>query len=245
AGGTDTRGPPRSRRGRARRSSRRAARSSRSAPASRAARPTSPRSARASRALEPDRLRALPERLDAELAQPLAALRDGQEVVAGELAGLRREAAVAVREQELGLRDAARVPEQLAGRRIARGVLERHAEVEVAERDPARLAGPADVDHALLVRQQALERLAGARRALVLEPAREREGAARDPDLTHGRAPRSRRARSITSSAMATSSSSTFSAGLWEMPPSQRRNSIATGQMRASAAASCPAPLAR
>src|SRR5262249_23084824 len=151
-----------------------------------------------------------------------------------------------VREQQLRLRDAAGVPEQLAGRRVAGGVLERHAEVELAERDPARLAGPADVDDPLLVRQQPLERLARARRAVALQPAGEGEVAARDPHaIVHGRAPRSVSARSITSSAIATSSWSTFSAGLCEMPPSQRRNSIATGQIRARAAASCPAPLAR
>src|SRR4029078_8986426 len=103
--------------------------------------------------------------------------------------------------------------------------------VEVAERAPARLAGPADVDDELVVRQQLLERLAGARRPVALEAAAEGEVAAGDPDeLTQGRAPRSRRAASITSRAMATSRSSTFSAGLCEMPPSQRRNSIATGQ---------------
>src|SRR5689334_10971319 len=52
--------------------------------------------------LEADRLRALPEHLLAELRQLLAPLDDGQEVVAGELPRLAREARLAVREEDLG-----------------------------------------------------------------------------------------------------------------------------------------------
>ena len=57
---------------------------------------------------ERDRLRAFPERQPAELGKLLEALDDRGEVVARERAGLRAERAVAVREQQLGLADAAR-----------------------------------------------------------------------------------------------------------------------------------------
>src|SRR5262245_7693501 len=48
----------------------------------------------------------------------------------------------------------------------------------------------------------------------------------------------------ITAIATRTSASLADSAGLWLMPPLQRTNNIATGQMADIAAASCPAPLA-
>ena len=52
----------------------------------------------------------------------------------------------AVREEQLRLADAARVEQQLARGRVARRVLRPDAELEVAERDPVRLAAPAAVD---------------------------------------------------------------------------------------------------
>src|SRR5262249_59841630 len=102
---------------------------------------------------ERDRLRALPERQAAELGEMLAALDHGREVVTRERSGLRAERAVAVGEQELGLRDAAGVEEQLAGRRVARRVLRADAELAVAPRDPVRLAAPAAVDDPVVERQ--------------------------------------------------------------------------------------------
>src|SRR5690349_20754589 len=73
--------------------------------------------------LEGDLLRAVPERETSELEQVLAALDDRREVVAGVRARLRAEGAVAVREEELGLGDAAGEEEQLARRGVAGCVL--------------------------------------------------------------------------------------------------------------------------
>ena len=70
-------------------------------------------------------------------------------------AGLRREAHVAVREEDLGLRDSARVEHDLAGVRVAGRVLGAEPEVEIAERDPARLSAPADMDDPRLERKTA------------------------------------------------------------------------------------------
>src|SRR3954467_5586586 len=123
---------------------------------------------------EHDVLRTLPQRLLAERAQVLVALDDREEVVAGELADDAREEAPAVREQDLGLAEAAGVEQDLAGRGVARVVLEADADVELAERDPCRLAAPAHVDDLLLEREQLRERDARLRRALVLEARPER-----------------------------------------------------------------------
>ena len=59
-------------------------------------------------------------------------------MVAGELSDLAGEADAAIGEQDLGLADAAGVEEDLARRRIARGILIAEAEVEIAELDPAQ-----------------------------------------------------------------------------------------------------------
>ena len=118
---------------------------------------------------EDDLLRALPEHAPAELAQLLVALDDRGEVVARERARLARERDVAVREQQLGLADAAGEDDQLARARVARRVLGAEPEVEVAPRDPAALAAPADVDDPRLERQQRAERRDRLRRGLLLE----------------------------------------------------------------------------
>src|SRR6187200_852920 len=115
----------------------------------------------------------LPEERLAQIAQVLVSLDDRREVVARELARLRGEVDVAVCEQDLGLRDAARVEHDLAGVRVARGVLGPEPEVEVAERDPAGLARPADVDDFRLERQKAPEGCDGRRRVGLLEASRE------------------------------------------------------------------------
>src|SRR5206468_12152204 len=73
--------------------------------------------------VEADRLRALPEAAAAELREALETLDDGGEVVPGESAGLAREGAVAVREEELGLAYAARVEQELAGGGVCGRVL--------------------------------------------------------------------------------------------------------------------------
>jgi hypothetical protein len=64
--------------------------------------------------VEADRLGALPEHLLAQLRELLLPFDDRQKVVARELARLAREAGLAVREEDLGLADAA-ASEGLAG----------------------------------------------------------------------------------------------------------------------------------
>src|SRR4051812_34794076 len=136
--------------------------------------------------VEHDVLGTLPQRLLAEGAQVLGALDDGEEVVAGELADDAREQAAAVREEDLGLAEAAGVEQDLAGRRVARVVLEPDPDVELPERDPGRLAAPAHVDDLLRERQELRERGARLRRALLLEARRERVGPGGDRQHGHG-----------------------------------------------------------
>src|SRR5207302_914413 len=81
-------------------------------------------------------LGAVPQRELAEPRQLLRAFDDRREVVRPQLTGLRREVAVAVRHQQLGLALPARVEGELAGVRVRRRVLRADAEVAVAPRDP-------------------------------------------------------------------------------------------------------------
>ena len=87
---------------------------------------------------------------------------------------------MAVREEQLGLADAARVEQQLAGRRVARRVLGADAELAVAPRDPVRLAAPAAVDDPVVERQDRAERRDGARRVRLLEAGAEGEAGGDD-----------------------------------------------------------------
>src|SRR5262249_8714165 len=90
-------------------------------------------------------------------------------------ARLRAERAVAVREEELSLTDAARVEQELTGGGVASGVLGADAELAVAPRDPVRLAAPPAVDDPVLERQDRLERGARGRSARLLETRTEDE----------------------------------------------------------------------
>jgi hypothetical protein len=108
-------------------------------------------------------------------------------MVAGELSDLAGEADAAIGEQDLGLADAAGVEEELARRRIARGILIAEAEVEIAEPDPARLAAPSHMDQVLLVRQLAREFVAGARGPRRVQARREAERAGGDANICHDR----------------------------------------------------------
>src|SRR5215212_1504745 len=129
--------------------------------------------------LKEDRLRALPQRHFAKRSQLLQSFDNGQKMVAGELADLAREPGGAIGEQDLGLADPAGMQQYLARRRIARRILVADPEIERAERDPARLAAPAHMDNALMVRQHRLEPLAGSRRGGPLKPGHKRETARR------------------------------------------------------------------
>ncbi len=101
--------------------------------------------------LEPNILRALPQRQLPHLAQLLAAALDGEKVVAGELAELAGELACAVREEDLGLAVATRIKEDLAGGRVARRVLEADAELILTQRYPTRLPAPSRMNELLLI----------------------------------------------------------------------------------------------
>src|SRR5215213_1398110 len=135
--------------------------------------------------VEDDIQRALPQHGPAELPQLLAALGDRQEVVACELAHLAREQGAAVGEEDLRLAVAAGVEQDLAGRGVARVVLEAQPGAHVAERDPGRLPAPAYVDDLLAEREQPLERLAGPRGVLALPAGREGEGPRGDRQIAH------------------------------------------------------------
>src|SRR5436305_13263198 len=102
---------------------------------------------------ERDRLRAFPERLLAERRQLLEPLDERGEMVRRELARLAREVAVAVREEELGLADTARIERELTRMRVARRVLGPDPEIAIAPRDPVRLAAPAAMDDPVFERQ--------------------------------------------------------------------------------------------
>src|SRR5215211_3242586 len=86
--------------------------------------------------LEDHVLGALPQHRPAQIAELLCALGDRQEMVPGQLSDDAGEAGSAVREQDLGLAEPARVEQDLAGRRVARVVLEPEPGLEVPERYP-------------------------------------------------------------------------------------------------------------
>ena len=144
------------------------------------------------------------------VAEVLVALDDRREVVPRELARLRREVDVAVREQDLRLRDAAGVEDDLARMRVAGRVLGAEPEVEVAERDPACLARPADVDDPRLERQEPPERGDRLRRVRLLEARGELEPACGDPE--HRRDPTSPAAPETYAATAAISSGESFPA---------------------------------
>src|SRR6266545_7128865 len=140
-----------------------------------------PRGGRASRHLaERDRLCPFPQRAAAEVLEALLALDERCEVVRPQLARLRRERAVAVREEQLRLALASRIERELARVRIGRRILGADPELSVAPGDPVRLAAPAAVDDPVVERQDAAEGGHRLRRELLLEARDETEVAAGD-----------------------------------------------------------------
>src|SRR4029077_18328010 len=111
-------------------------------------------------------------------------LDDAREDVPGELAGLAREARVAVREEDLDLAHPARVEEPLPRRGIARRVLGPEvAEVVVAHRDPRRLPRPARLNQLAVVGEHRLHERDRAWGAVLLPARGELESG--DRDLQH------------------------------------------------------------
>ena len=100
--------------------------------------------------LEADRLGAVPDHPPAELRQLLDSLHQRREVVARELAGDAREARAPVREEDLGLADAAGIEQKLARSGVAGGILGPDARVELPQRNPGRLTAPAGLEQMCL-----------------------------------------------------------------------------------------------
>ena len=84
----------------------------------------------------------------------LGARDDGQEMIAGQQTRLAAELRAPVGNQDFRFAHAARIQKNLAGQRISRRVLRRHADRQVAERHPRGFAAPAHVQEVLLERQQ-------------------------------------------------------------------------------------------
>src|SRR5688572_14655154 len=103
--------------------------------------------------LEQDILRAVPQRALAERPELFGAFRDCQKMVAGKLSSLAAEIDRAVGEQDFRLADAAGVEDDLAGRRIAFGILITETDIEIAQGNPAGLAAPTHVNDSLSIRQ--------------------------------------------------------------------------------------------
>ena len=106
-------------------------------------------------------------------------------MVAGKLSDLARESHPAIGEQDLGLADAAGIEDEFARCGEACVVLVAEAEIEIAERDPAALAAPADMDDALLVGEERLELGAGLRRVRLLHDRFELERPGLDMQRCH------------------------------------------------------------
>src|ERR687885_127900 len=104
----------------------------------------------------------------------LTALDDRQEVIAGQLAGKH---GGTVGKENFRLAVAARIQQDLAGSWVAGVVLESHAHLAVAQRNPGCLPAPACLNDLVAEGQQRLEGGARPWRALFLEPRRELERA--------------------------------------------------------------------
>src|SRR6266851_4547393 len=106
-------------------------------------------------------------------------------MVARQLAHLAAEDRRTVGEQDLGFADAARIQQQVSGRRVARVILVAEVQVEVAERDPGGLSAPARLDETGLEWQHRREPRTRPGRPLDLEPGIEFKAADSDPYSFH------------------------------------------------------------
>src|SRR6185437_7106192 len=143
------------------------------------------RRARLSGEFEPDVLLTTEKRLAPEGVDIFEALGEGQEVVARKRSRLRREAHIAVGQQELRLADAARIEDDLARRRVAGVVFKRDAKIELAERDPDAFAAPANVNDLADERHVLEEGRHSLRRCCVLKMAKERIWPGNDSHFAH------------------------------------------------------------
>src|SRR5713226_5232076 len=166
-------------------------------------------------------------------------------MVASELADLAGEANAAIGDEDLGLADAARVDNDLAGRREARVVLVAEAKIKIAERDPARLAAPAHMDDALAIGQEAGELRAGLRCRYAFEARGEAERAGGDANRLHGALSSAVGRSGAVKLAMKRKSTPALiaSRGLRPIPPAQRTKIMPIGARPMIAIPSCPAPL--
>src|ERR1700694_2355218 len=145
----------------------------------------SPRPGPRSDGFESDVLRAFQHDEVADRLQLFGALFDRRKVVARELSDLAREQRRAVREQDLGLADAAGVEQQMSRRRVTRVVLEAEAEIEVAQRDPGGLTAPPRLNEAGPERQHGDELRARCRSPLPLLASSDPQLGDPDPQAGH------------------------------------------------------------
>src|SRR5579863_5578605 len=95
----------------------------------------------------------------------------------------------AIGEQYLGFADAARIKNNLAGRRIARVIFITHAEIQIPKRHPDSLPAPAHMDSLALEWHRAAKSGDRLRRQLLFETGLEGEVARVDDELTHSAYP--------------------------------------------------------
>src|SRR6185312_15404616 len=129
-------------------------------------------------------LRAVPQAQAPEFGQLVEVRRQGDEMVAGELAELAGEMDAAIGEQDLGLADAAGIEDHLARRGVGGMILIPDAELQIAEGYPHAFAAPADVNDLRDERHARLERGAGLGRG-GLEPRVERKRPGRYTQFIH------------------------------------------------------------
>src|SRR6266508_2563858 len=135
--------------------------------------------------LDPQVERTVPEDYVPQLREPLPSGLDRREMVSGQLSHLAREERGAVREEDLDLRQPARVEQELAGAGVRSRVLRADRQLELpAQRDPGCLAAPARLDELALQREQPAQGGDRVRSFLFLEPGPELEVADGEPE--HG-----------------------------------------------------------
>src|SRR5262249_8232973 len=119
-----------------------------------------------------------------QLRQLLVSFDHGKKVIAGELSELAGEHRVAVRDEDLRFAVAAGIKQNLSGCGVARVVLERDPEIEIAEWNPRGLSAPARLDQLAAEGQRGEEGGTGLRRRAPLESQREvKTGADEHADL--------------------------------------------------------------
>jgi len=130
-------------------------------------------------------LRAIPKYKFAQRPKIFAALRDGEEMVAGKLADFAGKLYGTVSEQDFGFAHSAGIKNDFTGSRMAGRIFMSQSEIKASQRNPTALSAPAHMNYFLPVGQHGAEFGAGLRRCLNLHACGERERARIDPDGIH------------------------------------------------------------